>query len=63
MDEDNVGASLYRKTVYIVNSGISIARMVPTFQRMAALGVKLARRETLGKPAEEGLLAERYQAQ
>ena len=56
MDEDNVGAGLYRKSIYIVNSGVTIARMVPTLQRMAALGVKLARREAIGKPADEGYL-------
>jgi glycine reductase len=56
MDEDNVGASLYRKNVYIINSGATIARMVPTLQRMAALGVKLARREVIGKPEREGYL-------
>jgi glycine reductase complex component B subunit gamma len=56
MDEDNVGASLYRKNIYIVNSGISIARMVPTLQRMAALGVKLAHGQPLGKPADAGYL-------
>jgi glycine reductase len=57
MDEDNVGASLYRKKIYIINSGATIARMVPTLQRMAALGVKLARREVIGKPENEGYLA------
>lgn len=56
MDEDNVGASLYRKNIYIVNSGVSIARMVPTLQRMGALGVKLARREAVGRPESEGYL-------
>ena len=56
MDEYNVGAGLNRKQVYIVNSGTSIARMVPTLQRMAALGVKLVRRETIGKPENEGYL-------
>jgi glycine reductase len=56
MDEDNVGAGLFRKNIYIVNSGATIARMVPTLQRMAALGVKLARREAIGKPMDEGYL-------
>ena len=56
MDEDNVGASLNRKNIYIINSGITIARMVPTLQRMAALGMKLVRRETIGKPETEGYL-------
>jgi glycine reductase complex component B subunit gamma len=56
MDEDNVGATLYRKNIYIVNSGATIARMVPTLQRMAALGLKLVRGEPVGKPEEEGYL-------
>jgi glycine reductase len=56
MDEDNVGASLYRKTVYIVNSSANITRMVPTLQLMAALGMKLVRREAIGKPESEGYL-------
>jgi betaine reductase len=56
MDEDNVGAALFRKNIYIVNSGATVARMVPTLGRMAALGVKLARREAIGKPADEGYL-------
>ena len=56
MDDDNVGAGLYRKSIYIVNSGATIARMVPALERMAALGVKLARREAIGKPADEGYL-------
>ena len=57
MDEDNVGASLYRKHIYIINSGATIARMTPTLQRMAALGVKLVRRDAIGKPESEGYLA------
>ncbi len=56
MDEDNVGAGLFRKNIYVVNSGATIARMVPALERMAALGVKLARREAIGKPADEGYL-------
>lgn len=56
MDEDNVGAGLYRKNIFIVNSGATIARMVPTLQRMAALGLKLAHRDPIGKPADEGYL-------
>lgn len=56
MDEDNVGASLNRKNIYIIDSGITITRMVPALQRMAALGVKLVRRETIGKPENEGYL-------
>src|SRR5437762_7871065 len=39
LGEDNVGASLYRKKIYIVNFGVTIARMVTTPQRIAALRV------------------------
>ena len=56
MDEENAGAGLYRKSVYIINSGASVARMTPALQRMAALGLKLVRREPIGKPDEEGYL-------
>jgi glycine reductase len=57
MDESNTGAALYRKSVYIVNSGPSLARMTAALQRMAGLGLKLARGEPLGKPQAEGYLA------
>lgn len=56
MAEESVGANLFQKNVYIVNSGVSIARMVPTLQRMAALGVKLAHGQPVGKPVDEGYL-------
>jgi glycine reductase len=56
MEEDNPGASLYRKSVYIIGSGASVTQMAPVLQRMAALGVKLAQGKPLGKPAEEGYL-------
>ena len=54
MAEDNVGTGLYRKRIYIVDSGTTIARMLPALHRMAALGLKLARREPIGKPQDEG---------
>ena len=57
MDEENAGAALYRKKVYIVNSSTSVTRMVPTLQRMADLGMKLVERTPLGTPEEEGYLA------
>jgi glycine reductase len=56
MDKGNIGASLYRKTVYIVDSGGSVVRTAPTLQRMVALGLKLVRRQPIGKPADEGYL-------
>ena len=57
MHEDNVGAALYRKSIYIADSGSSVSRMVQVLQRMAALGIKLATGENLGKPEQEGYLA------
>ena len=57
MDADNVGAELYRKSIFIVDSGMSIARMAPTLQKMAELGLKLVRSEPIGKPSDEGFLA------
>jgi betaine reductase len=57
MDESNAGAALYRKRVYIVNSGPSVARMTAALQRMAGLGLKLVRGAPLGKPEDEGYFA------
>jgi betaine reductase len=56
MDENNAGASLYQKDVYIVNSGPSVARMNAALQRMAVLGLKLVHGTPVGKPEEEGFL-------
>jgi glycine reductase len=56
MSDDNVGAGLYRKQIYIIDSGRSVARTAPALQRMAKLGLKLARREPIGRPADEGYL-------
>jgi glycine reductase len=56
MDKDNVAASLYRQSVYIVDSGSSVVRMAPALQRMVALGLKLVRRQAIGRPADEGYL-------
>ncbi len=56
MDEENPGADLYRRSVYIVASGSSVARMAAVLQRMAALGLKLAAGEPLGRPEKEGYL-------
>jgi glycine reductase complex component B subunit gamma len=56
MDAENAGAALYRKHVYIINSGDSVVRMLPTLQRMAALGLKLVQGARLGRPEEEGYM-------
>ncbi len=57
MNEENAGAGLYRKSVYIINSGASVARMVSVLQRMSDLGIKLVDGVPLGKPEKEGYLA------
>ena len=56
MYEENPGADLYRKQVYIVKTGNSAAKMRDAIPAMTKLAVKLARGEELGSPAEEGCL-------
>jgi glycine reductase complex component B subunit gamma len=48
MDHENAGAALYCKNVYIINSGDSIVRMIPTLQRLVAVGIKLLQGTPLG---------------
>ena len=57
MAESNPGAALYRKSLYIANSGASVTGMAAALQCMAELGLKLARGEPIGKPQDEGFLA------
>lgn len=54
MHEENPGVELYRRQVYIVQTGGEATRMLDEVQRMVALGLKLVRQETLGAPAAEG---------
>jgi betaine reductase len=56
MYPENPAVTLYRQQVYIVPTEVSAAAMAPALERMAALGLKLARGERLGLPAEEGYL-------
>lgn len=56
MDKENAGTALYRKHVYIIDSGNSVLRMLPVLTRMATLGLKLVRDTSLGKPDEEGYI-------
>lgn len=57
MFEENPGADLYRKQVYIVKTGSSAAKMRDAIPAMSKLALKLARGEELKSPAEEGYLA------
>jgi len=57
MSPDNPGVELARQRVHIVASGPTPVSMAPTMQRMAALGLKLARKEPVGPPSEAGYIA------
>jgi glycine reductase len=54
MSEENAGTALYRKHIYIVDSGSSVARMATVLQQMVILGLKLVGGAPMGKPGEEG---------
>lgn len=56
MYEQNPAVELYRSRLYLVPTGATAASMGPALERLAALGLKLARGERLGRPAEEGYL-------
>jgi betaine reductase len=57
MHPDNPGVELYRQRVHIVLSGRTPVSMAETMQRMAALGIKLGRKERIGSPSAEGYIA------
>jgi len=57
MQAENPGVELYRRRVYIVQTGAEAARMLDEVKRLVALGLKLARREAIGTPAAEGYFA------
>ena len=57
MAQENPGVDLYRETLYIVDSGDNAAKMRDVLARMAALALKLARKEAIGWPKDEGYIA------
>jgi glycine reductase len=57
MHVENPGVELYRRQVYIVQTGAEAARMLDEVRRLVALGLKLVRREALGSPVAEGYFA------
>ena len=57
MHAENPGVDLYRRQVYIVQTGAEASRMLEEARRVVALGLKLVRRERLGTPAVEGYFA------
>jgi glycine reductase len=57
MAQENPGVDLYRETLYIIDSGDNAAKMRDVLVRMAALALKLARKEAIGRPKDEGYIA------
>ena len=57
MHAENPGVELYRRRVYIVQTGAESGRMLEEARRLVALGLKLVRGEPLGAPAVEGYFA------
>jgi len=57
MHGENPGVDLYRRQVYIVETGAEAGRMLAEVGRLVALGLKLVRGEPLGPPAAEGYFA------
>jgi betaine reductase len=54
MHVENPGVDLYRRQVYIVETGAEAGRMLDEVRRVVGLGLKLVRGESLGTPAAEG---------
>jgi betaine reductase len=54
MHAENPGVELYRRQVYIVQTGTEATRMLDEVRGLVSLGLKLARREPLGSPSVEG---------
>jgi glycine reductase len=56
MSEENPGVDLYRDTLFIIDSGTSVANTRDIVGKMATLGKKLIAKEAIGSPREEGYL-------
>jgi len=54
MCAENPGVDLYRRGLYIVETGTSATEMLAALRTMLSLGRKLANGEPIGKPREEG---------
>jgi glycine reductase len=57
MYPENPGVDMYKKDLYIVETGNSAAAMRKAVPAMAKLALKLAKGEEIGSPAEEGYIA------
>jgi len=54
MYEENPGVDLYKKDVYVVRTSDSAIGMTQAISSMVRIALKLAAKEKIGKPAEEG---------
>src|SRR5690554_1765163 len=57
MYEENPGADMFKKSVYIVSTKDSAAGMRDAVKKIVPLALKLAKGEEIGSPEEEGYLA------
>ena len=57
MYEENPGADMYKKSVFVIKTGNSAAKMRRAIPAMAKLALKLGQGEAIGTPEEEGYLA------
>ena len=57
MYEKNPGVGLYKKDVYIVKTSDSVSGMAEAVSKMVNLAIKLATKQEIGRPSEEGYLA------
>jgi glycine reductase len=57
MHAENPGVGLYRRQVYIAQTGADAARMLEEVRRLVGLGLKLVRGEAVAAPAVEGYFA------
>lgn len=56
MAVENPGVDLYRQSIHIVDSGAPVAGMRETLEKMAAIALKLASQEEIGRPEEAGYI-------
>lgn len=56
MYEENPGADMYKKEVYMISTNNSAAGMKDALPKIAALALKLAKGEAIGTPESEGYL-------
>jgi betaine reductase len=56
MAEENPGTDIYRRSLYIVDSGTNVAGMRDVLTKMTAIAGKLMRGEAIGSPEADGYL-------